>query len=511
MQLIMKQIIKYSFFLIIVLFAASCDKGFDDLNTNKVNPTAIDPLYQLNNAVVNAAFPASTALAYDMGVVQQIISPNNGVLNGANFNSDNRGNTQVIWQNYYRNVIRNTNDVIVKTKSDAGRANLYQMARIFQAYAYMVLTDEYGDIPYTEGGKGYTDQNFFPAYDAQQSIYTDIIKELGEAATALNAAGKIETGDILYGGVVAQWKKFAYSLLLRAGMRLSKADAAKAQSTVQAAVTGGVILLNADNALIRHDANYTNPIGGTLNSTEAANFYLTKPFVDSLKNRNDPRLPAIAVRYVGATSGGTQTTASRTTDPSFQVGLPLGFDNNGANAYAVSIGLKSFYDFSQADRTRIANDKTAPCFLVTAAQTQLLLAEARQRGWITTGTVQGYYDAGVTLHMQQMASYHPGSAIAASDITTYLTNNPFDPARALEQIGTQYWIASFLNGPEAFANYRRTGFPALAPNPYPGKEVAFINRLTYPNSEQSVNPTNLNVAISRQGPDKLDTKVWWNK
>src|SRR6185295_1838343 len=238
MQLIMKQIIKYSFFLTIVLFAASCDKGFDDLNTNKVNPTAIDPLYQLNNAVVNAAFPASTALAYDMGVVQQIISPNNGVLNGANFNSDNRGNTQVIWQNYYRNVIRNTNDVIVKTKSDAGRANLYQMARIFQAYAYMVLTDEYGDIP-----------------------YTDIIKELGEAATALNAGGKIETGDILYGGVVAQWKKFAYSLLLRAGMRLSKADAAKAQSTVQAAFSGGIILLNADNALIRHDANYTNPIG----------------------------------------------------------------------------------------------------------------------------------------------------------------------------------------------------------------------------------------------------------
>ena len=279
----MKKIIIYSFLLTIVLFTTSCDKDFDELNTNTVNPTSIDPLYQLNNAVVNASFPASTALAYDMGVVQQIISPNNGVLNGANFNSDNRGNTQVIWQNHYRNVIRNTNDVIVNTKSDANRANLYQMARIFQAYAYMVLTDEYGDIPYTEGAKGYTDQNFFPVYDAQQQIYTDIIKELGEAATALNTAGKIEVGDILYGGVVAQWKKFAYSLMLRAGMRLSKADATKAQSTVQAAFTGGVILANADNAFIRHDANYTNPLGATLNSTEAANFYLTKPFVDSLK------------------------------------------------------------------------------------------------------------------------------------------------------------------------------------------------------------------------------------
>ena len=506
----MKQIIKYSFLLTIVLFVASCDKDFDELNTNQVNPTSIDPLYQLNNAVVNTSFPGNSCLAYDIGVVQQIISPNNGVLNGANFNSDNRGNTQVIWQNYFRNVIRNTNDVIVNTKSNTGRANLYQMARIFQAYAYMVLTDEYGDIPYTEGAKGFTDQNFFPVYDAQQQIYTDIIKELGEAANALNAANKIETGDILYGGSVVQWKKFAYSLLLRAGMRLSKADAAKAQSTVQAAFTGGVILANADNAFIRHDANYTNQIGGTLNSTEAANFYLTKPFVDSLKNRNDPRLQAIAVRYAGATSGGTQTTASRTTDPAQQYGLPMGLDNNTANAYALSVGRASFYDFSQADRTRIVS-QTAPCFLVTAAQTQLLLAEARQRGWITTGNVQGYYDAGVTLHMQQMASYHASSAIAAGDIATYLTNNPFDPARAMEQIGTQYWIASFLNGPEAFANFRRTGFPALAQNPYPGKEVAFIYRLTYPNSEQSVNTTNFNAAVARQGPDKLDTKVWWNK
>jgi hypothetical protein len=156
----MKQIIKYSFLLTIV-FVTSCDKGFDELNTNKVNPTSIDPLYILNNAVVNASFPGNSSLAYDMGVVQQIISPNNGVLNGANFNSDNRGNTQVIWQNYYRNVIRNTNDVIINTKSDTGRAKLYQMARIFQAYAYMVLTDEYGDIPYTEGAKDTQIKIFF--------------------------------------------------------------------------------------------------------------------------------------------------------------------------------------------------------------------------------------------------------------------------------------------------------------------------------------------------------------
>ncbi len=91
--------------------------------------------------------------------------------------------------------------------------------------------------------------------------------------------------------------------------------------------------------------------------------------------------------------------------------------------------------------------------------------------------------------------------------------NPLDPSKALEQINTQYWVASFLNGPEAWANFRRSGFPALTPNPFPGKAITgtFIRRLTYPNSEISVNSTNVKEAIGRQGADNLDTKVWWDK
>lgn len=386
------------------------------------------------------------------------------------------------------------------------------MARILQAHAFMVLTDTYGDIPYLEGGLGYIDQLFLPKYDAQQDIYPKIIQELSEASVALNAAGKIEGGDVLYGGNIAQWKKMGYSLLLRAGMRLSKADSAKAKSTVQAAFTGGAILENADNALMRHTSDYTQPIGNTLNSTEAANFYLAEPFVDYLKNTNDPRLSSIAIRYVGATSGPAQTVAIGSTDPAKQVGMPLGFDNGTIPAVATSKGLAAFYDFSQLDRRRMAKN-SAPVFFVTAAQTQLLLAEAAQRGWVTTGTAKGYYDAGVKLHMEQLASYDPASAVPASAIQPYLDANPFNEATALVQINTQYWIASFLNGPEAFANFRRTGLPALTPNPYPGKTItgAFIRRLTYPNSEISVNSVNIQTAITKQGPDNLDTRVWWDK
>ncbi len=103
--------------------------------------------------------------------------------------------------------------------------------------------------------------------------------------------------------------------------------------------------------------------------------------------------------------------------------------------------------------------------------------------------------------------------IPTADIDTYLGANPFDADNALEQINTQYWVASFLNGPEAFANFQRSGFPTLAPNPFPAQDISgdFINRHTYPNDEIAVNGDNLAEAVSRMGPDNLDTKVWWDQ
>src|SRR5215210_4500069 len=245
----MKRIINYSLPLFFLLIT-SCEKELADLNINKTTPTAIDPVFQLNNAVVNTSFPTGS-LIYEIGIVQQLISPNSGVLTGANYNQDNRDNTDDIWQAYYRNVIRNTRDVINRTKDMSDRKNLMNMARILQAYAFMVLTDSYGDIPYTEAGLAYIGDVLLPKYDAQQDIYPQILQELAEASSALDPVSKIETLDVLYGGNIAQWKKFGYSLLLRAGMRLSKVDGAKAQQTVQAAFAGGVILSNADNAFMK--------------------------------------------------------------------------------------------------------------------------------------------------------------------------------------------------------------------------------------------------------------------
>jgi hypothetical protein len=511
----MKKIFSYSLLGMLLLSGASCDKGLEDLNRNRTAPTAVDPALLLNNAVISTSYPTK-ALIYDMGVVQQAVTPNGGVLAGANFNQDSRDAGGIIWIAYYQNVIKYTADVINATKSLPARSNLYNMARIMQAYAFMILTDEHGDIPYSEAGTGYISQTFFPKYDAQQDIYPKLIQEFTEASAALSTAAPVETADVLYAGNIAQWKKFGYSLLLRAGMRLSKVDAAKAQAAVTAAFAGGVILTNADNALMRHDPNYTQPIGNTLNGTEAANFYLAKPFADQLKSTSDPRLQSIAIRYVGATSGNGQTVAVGSTNPAQQIGMPIGFDNGTIVARATADGLASFYDYSQIDRRRMVK-VSSPVFFVTAAQTQLLLAEARFRGWVSTSTAAQYFADGIRAHMDQLVAYDAGSAVAAGARDTYIAANPLGAGTELQQINTQYWIASFLNGPEAFANFRRSGFPILTPNPYgqPNNpdvpNGTFIRRLGYPTSEQSVNTTNYNAAVARQGADKMSTRIWWDK
>jgi hypothetical protein len=510
----MKKILQHTLLAGFFFTLSACDKGFDEMNTNQVQPTSINPSFLMNNAVINSSFAGGGfggTLNYELGIVQQIISPNSGVLTGANFNQDNRQATQANWQRCYRAVIRNTADVISQVKDLPERSNLYHMARIIQANSFILLTDTYGDIPYFEAGKGFTEQVYFPKYDTQQSIYADIIKELREASAALDASKPIETADVLYGGNVARWKKLGYSLLLRAGMRLSKVDATLAQQVVQQALQGGVMDSNDDNFVVRHDANYTNGIGATLNSTEANNYYLVEAFVNYLKSTNDPRLGSIAVRYVGATSGPQQSPDRASIDPAVQIGMPMGHDNNTIAGVAAAAGLASFYDYSQVDRTRMVK-LAAPMFIVTAAQTQLLLAEAAQRGWIG-GSAAEYYERGVRAHMLQMALHDPRSAVSPDAVDAYLAANPYTPEKGFEQINNQYWVVSFLNGPEAWANFRRTGFPALAPNPFPGKDIQgdFIRRLTYPNSEISVNSDNVQEAIRRMGPDNLDTRVWWDR
>lgn len=509
--------------LVSMYLLPGCDSGFDELNTNKTGLYSVNPVYLLNNAELRTSFPEQS-LVYEVAIVQQMVATNGGVTAGGNSKEDNRNVTQVLWQRYYREVMKNLVDVIEQTKNNPGRSNLYHMARIWRAYTIMVLTDTYGNVPFENAGLGHLDQNVAPVYDTQEDIYNSILAELEDASGKLDATKTIETSELVYAGNIEKWKRFGYSLLLRAAMRLSEVDPAKAEEYTQTAVAGGVMESNADNCVIRHSSSFQNAVGGWLTGTEASTFYLAKPFVDFLKENNDPRLAAIAVRYIGATSGGEQTSSVATRDTAKQVGMPMGYNNSTINGYIEAYNdsvlavdpsskdtITTRFSFSQLDRTRMGKN-TAPMFLVTYAQTSLLLAEAAHRNWIT-GDPAELFEDGIRAHMQQLGDYDPNSAVSATDIDTYISNHPLEAGKEIEQINTQYWAASFLNGPEAFANYRRTGYPDLPVYSHPEKRIEgdFINRLTYPNSELSVNSENLNAAIAQQGPDDLETFVWWDK
>eukprot|EP01136_Pigoraptor_vietnamica_P033639 Opistho-1_new@96707 len=120
----MKKITLYISILIASSFLSSCDKGFDELNTNKVNPTALNPVYELNNATLRSSFTWQSVI-YEAAIVQQIVSPYLGVNAGGNVNQNNTSVTGVNWQRYYREVNKHLVDVIAKTKGDATRSNLY--------------------------------------------------------------------------------------------------------------------------------------------------------------------------------------------------------------------------------------------------------------------------------------------------------------------------------------------------------------------------------------------------
>ena len=492
---------------------SGCDQGFDEVNINKVDPTSLAPSLVLNKAIISTnyldGFATLGMLTYNFGIVQQIITPYGSSLSGANYDQVNGGNTPLVWTNFYRNVLKQLISVLDQTKADPLQVNTYNAARIWKAYAFMILTDTYGDVPYFEAGQGYTTEIITPKYDPQQAIYKDILKELDEASAALTTAQPPTTTDILYGGDVAKWKKLGYSFMLRAAMRHTKVDPATAEAYVKKAVAGGVFQSNADNSIIRHTAIWNNYIANHLAAREKTNFYLAAPFVDYLKTNNDPRLPIFAVRYVGAKGGQEQTAARANSDPAVQIGMPMGYNDVSIAQTFQQNGVVSLWDYSQVNLNTVLK-LDAPEFHITYAQVQLLLAEAAVRGWVT-GTAADYYAKGIRANLEQMASY--GATIPEATIKAYLDAHPLDPAKALELINTQYWVATFLDGTESFANFRRSGYPALKKNPYPGSEVKgdFIRRLPYPDSEIVVNSGNLNEAISRQGPNTLDTRVWWDK
>ncbi|HLN20398.1 MAG TPA: SusD/RagB family nutrient-binding outer membrane lipoprotein [Bacteroidales bacterium] len=521
-----------SIFAIFALSLGSCDKGFVEKNTNPLLATTIDPAYEL----VSAQIIALNIVHYEGCIVQQAQHLLGGAEEGGNRNTWQDRYSNNHFNALYGNQIRNLVDIINMTKDNPAKSNLYNMARILKAYSFQMLVDRYGDVPYSEAGLGYLrttnadgtttlSRINFPKYDEQRVIYDDIAKELKEAVDALDATKDNVSQEMYFGGNIPRWKKFGNSLLLRVGMRYTKVDPVKAKSIVQIATDparGGVMTSNSDNVVLKCNSIQNNPSNDFINGSVRYIWHVGKPFVDFLKVNNDPRLKYIAALYPNPSSSTNPGTPN--TNPASQIGCPYGYtDVNITTAPGYPGKIGNAFKYSQFNRSTIGRID-AWLYYVTYAQTQLLMAEARYRNYITTGEVKDYYESAIKAHMTQVDTW--SSSGAASPITTAEQNAyllepaiAYNPAQALKQINEQYWVASLMIWGEAWANFRRSGYPQLQPINFPGEDAAvaistggdgFIHRLQYSLKEWSVNPDNVKAAADRIGGDNMKTRVFWD-
>lgn len=493
---------KRSIYIVLFVFIlGACDEGFEDLNVNPTRPTQVDVGNKLTAAILLASSERydnwRANLIYQSTMMQHIAALP-GYWSGDKY-FWNQGYASSLMDRYYTGVIKQVEDMLLQMENEGSPDEMKAITRILRVFAFSRLTDLYGDIPYSEAGKGVIEGIVQPKYDPQSEIYADMLKELEESAAALGSGtSDFGSADIIYNGDQAKWKRLANSLMLRLGFRLIKVDPAGAQAWVTKAIAGGVMESNDDIFYVPHT---DGPEGINRNGngevfTADSNPRMSKTFVDFLQAGNDPRLPILCARR------GDGSTA-----PADLIGLPNGLD---AQMLMDDTGEENTDNYAEPNRSVITG-QDAPMFFQTYAEVEFMLAEANVR-WGLAGDAETHYNNGVRAAMEMLAMYGPGGEIASADIDDYLANNPYDAANALEQINTQYWAATFLNEYESFSNWRRTGFPVLVPVNYPGNVTngTIPRRLTYTQGEQINNPENYNEAVSRQGPDLLTTRVWWD-
>ncbi len=408
-----------------------------------------------------------------------------------NFNSPYTGDLQDLRQ------------VISKGKA-SGDAGVYGPAMVLQTWDFSYLTDQWGDVPYSQALKA-DSAVATPQYDAQKDIYTGFFVALKDAADAMAAQAPGAPGlggsDPIYGGNLDKWRRFDNSLRARYALRLINVDPATANAQLQAAFSdaGGVLQSNADNAKLvwPGDGVNDNPFSVTLKTRDDARLART---MTSLMT-NDPRLKVYGQPVVDSSvySGGYG-------------GMPSALNQDSANVWYRKAsrpgtifysGVTSYGTFGTA-----AGAKT-PSYLMTYAELLFIKAEAAERGLggLSAGEAAADYTNAIRASMEQWGVTDASaiSAFLASPAIAYKGGTD-----GLKQIATQKWIALFSDDAQAWAEWRRTCQPSNVV-PGPNTIVPYIpRRYYYSTTEASVNAANLNAAIARQGPDDFGTRIYWD-
>jgi hypothetical protein len=477
-----------AFLLLAALGLGSCTKGFEELNINpNQNPNV------LPETLLAPAFTDLVKRNMDrnMRITNELMQVHVSRTDGDEFHRYviRSAEADYMWNNWYTQL---TDFRDMYTSAQAVRSPTFMaMARICEVWTVSLLTDMFGDMPYSEAVQGRAGL-LQPKFDRQEDIYKDLFVKLEEANELLKANTNLAADqsqlDPLFQGNALKWRKFGNALYLRLLLRVSNrtetlapgglSPQAKLRDLVNTnAGNYPLMASNDDSAILRWTG--TAPYQSPFQTWRTADFNafnsMSEFFINNLTEWGDPRLAKWATL-----SGGTY------------VGIPSGYlPGQAPNA-------KSTYPTALMSEPLMGN-------ILNYAEVQLLLAEVVARGW-ATGTAKTYYEAGTSAGITLWGYAVPSGYLAGTDVRW---DDAASLATKLEKIHLQKYYALLFTDFQQWYEYRRTGHPVLPIGPGVRNNGQMPARLNYPVYVQSLNQQNYQAAVADQGPDNINTKVWW--
>ncbi|CAL1520449.1 SusD/RagB family nutrient-binding outer membrane lipoprotein [Chitinophaga sp. MM2321] len=473
----MKKFLIPCYILFTALLLAGCQKDLERVNKNPNEPTSLEPDYLLSNGIksnVDTYWGTDASMESSLLYIQywakiQYTDPDRYIPASTSI--------QNVWSNFYAQGVEDFT-TLAQLSDSLQNPNYKIPAIVMRSWIFQVLTDLYGDVPYTQTAN--IEKYLTPVYDSQRVVYNGILAELKSAVDQATGPTAIQ-GDVLLHGDIQKWKKFANGLRLRIALRIADRDFAAAKAVFDDVAAGGNLLLTDKDGDVQ--LNYLaspnqNPVG---RNRETRNDYrASKTIVDKLTALNDPRLSI----YVA---------------PAKDTNVFIGVTNGLATDSAARLGFTK-----TVDAGAVFTATMAPAVLFSYAEQQFILAEAAQRNLIS-GNAADYYKKAITASFAQYD-------IPATEVIAYIAQPgvAYNAANYKKSIGEQKWLALFGEGLEAFAEWRRLDYPQLKPAYTGALNGKMPLRFTYPSSEQALNGNNYKAAVARQGADLLTTKVWFD-
>lgn len=400
------------------------------------------------------------------------------------WNFYDRGLPDEMWETLYRDILLDFKEArrlidLDATLHEQVKANQFAIIDILEVYAYHILVDMNGNVPYSDalGGR----DNPTPEYEDAATIYSDLIARLGADANALNSAFHgMGNADVMYSGDIESWFRFANSLQFRLAMRIADVNPLLSKSTAEGAVLRGVFTDPTQSATLFYYGidPHVNSIFDNMVSQGRSDFVAANTIVDTMNSINDPRRKYYFTDVDGEYIGGN-----------------YGYRNS------------VYDDYSHFADAMLAPDY--PATLLDYAEVLFLLAEASARGYnVGGGSAESLYNEAVT----QSVIDWGGNTAEADDYLAqpeigYSTGSTAGDFR--KKIGLQKWIALYNRGLEGWAEWRRFDTPIF--NIARNKTVDDLPmRMPYPYNEDNLNLTNYTSASSAIGGDLVSTKLFWD-